>query len=261
MKQAKMTIQEIKRKLGEADVSEEWVLQLESDERKGVQRLLARWKRQRERERLLRQKWQEMSRFERFYREQGLEPIAGVDEVGRGPLAGPVVAAAVILPHDCYIRGLNDSKKLTPPERERLFVEIDRMAVAWATSAVPAQRIDEINIYRASLEAMSLAVRQLTPQPHVLLNDAVVLPDLEVVQEKIVDGDEKSISVAAASIVAKVTRDRLMKRLGELYPQYGFERNMGYATAEHLEALKRYGPTAEHRRSFAPVRDCVARAT
>lgn len=253
MKRVNMTIQEVKRRLSEDRVSTEWLSQLKSDPRQGVQRLLSQWKRRQERELQLKEQWETMSHFEYFYRAQGLVPIAGVDEVGRGPLAGPVVAAAVILPDSCYIPGLNDSKKLQAAEREHLYAEIEKVAVHWATAVVPVQRIDEINIYQASLEAMSLAVKQLRPQPQVLLNDAVVLPEIEVVQEKVVGGDSQSVSIAAASVMAKVTRDRLMVKLGEKYPEYGFERNMGYATAEHLQALRRYGPTTEHRRSFAPV--------
>lgn len=253
MKREKMTIQEVKLKLSEDRVSPEWLSELESDPRQGIQKLLAQWKRRQQRLQQMEQQWERMSHFERFYRARGIVPIAGVDEVGRGPLAGPVVAAAVILPNECYIPGLNDSKKLKTSEREDLFADIDRVAINWAVAVVPVQRIDEINIYQASLEAMSQAVKQLTPQPQVLLNDAVVLPDIPVVQEKIVGGDTQSVSIAAASIMAKVTRDRLMMKLGEQYPQYGFERNMGYATPEHLQALRRYGPTGEHRQSFAPV--------
>lgn len=255
MKRVNMTIQEIKERLSAPNLPAEWFTQLESDPRQGVQNLLKQWKRQQEREHQLKDQWATMSRFEQFYRSQGLVPVAGIDEAGRGPLAGPVVAAAVILPDECYIRGLNDSKKLQSEERERLYCEIDRWAVDWATAAVPVQRIDEINIYQASLEAMTLAVARLNTLPQVLLNDAVVLPGIDIVQEKIIGGDGQSVSIAAASVMAKVTRDRLMVELGGKYPQYGFERNKGYSTAEHLQALRAYGPTPEHRRSFAPVRE------
>lgn len=261
MNNVNMTIKEIRERLRNTDEVNEWILQLQTDTRRGVQKLLTQWKKRQERAQQLKKQWEAMSHFERFYRAQGLTPIAGVDEVGRGPLAGPVVAAAVILPDDCYIPGLNDSKKLQASERERLYIQIDQIAVEWAMAAVPVHRIDEMNIYQASLEAMTLAVRQLSKAPQVLLNDAVVLPDVDVVQEKVVEGDSRSISIAAASIMAKVTRDRFMMELGEAYPQYGFERHMGYATAEHLEALRKYGPTDAHRKSFAPVREVTARGS
>lgn len=257
MKHVKMTIQEVKEQLKKPGNSSAWLQELEMDSRQGVQKLLRQWKQQQAREQRLKKQWETMSHFEQFYRTQGLIPIAGVDEVGRGPLAGPVVAAAVILPDVCYIPGLNDSKKLQAAERQALYDEIDRLAIGWKTAVVPVKRIDEINIYQASLEAMTLAVKQLETAPQVLLNDAVVLPDIEIVQEKITGGDGRSVSIAAASIMAKVTRDRLMIALGVKYPQYGFERHMGYGTAEHLRALREYGPTAEHRRSFAPVRATI----
>lgn len=258
MKTVKMTIKEIEAHLNRGQVTREWVAQLASDPRQGVKRLVKRWQQQQERERESRERWEAMSRFEHFYRERGLVPIAGVDEAGRGPLAGPVVAAAVILPEMCYIRGLNDSKKLQAAEREYVYEEIDRQAVDWTVAVVPAHRIDEINIYHASLEAMSSAVKQLRPSPSVLLNDAFLLPDIEIVQEKIIRGDGQSVSIAAASIMAKVTRDRLMVELDAEYPEYGFAQHKGYATAEHLDALKRHGLTPEHRRSFAPVKDVMS---
>lgn len=255
MKKVQMTIKEIEEHLNRGQVTRDWIAQLGSDPRKGVKRLLERWRKQQARERELEEQWKAMSRFEHFYREQGLVPIAGVDEAGRGTLAGPVVAAAVILPETGYIRGLNDSKKIPAAEREQLYEEIDRLAIDWAYALVPAHRIDEINIYRASLEAMSKAVKRLRLSPRVLLNDAVLLPDIEIVQEKLIGGDRQSVSIAAASIMAKVTRDRWMADLDAKYPKYGFARHKGYATTEHLEALKRYGLTPEHRRSFAPVRE------
>lgn len=261
MNNVHMTIKEISDRFKKTDVSREWIAQLEADSRQGVQKLLAQWKRRQQREQQLKKQWEAMAHFERFYRAQGLTNIVGVDEVGRGPLAGPVVAAAVILPDNCYIPGLNDSKKLQAAEREQLYKQIDRTAVAWSTASVPVKRIDEINIYQASLEAMTLAVRQLNKVPHVLLNDAVILPDVEIVQEKVIGGDNRSISIAAASIMAKVTRDRLMRELGKVYPQYGLERHMGYATTEHLHALRQYGPTEAHRQSFAPVRDAAVQGS
>lgn len=259
MKRVTMTLQQIEQRLSRKNVSDEWVKQLSQDPRIGVQRLVQRYQTQRKRERRLKEHWEAMLQHERFYRAQGLVHIAGVDEVGRGPLAGPVVAAAVILPESAYIPGLNDSKQLTSTARMQISAEINRVAVAWSTAAIPVTRIDEINIYRASLEAMKTAVWRLNTFPDVLLNDAVLLPELPIVQEKIVKGDTRSVSVAAASVMAKVTRDRLMTKLAKEFPQYGFERNMGYATAEHLKALRQFGVTREHRRTFAPVEDALSR--
>ncbi|WP_054949906.1 ribonuclease HII [Numidum massiliense] len=250
-----LTIREIKEQLAQGDVSREWIDALEADERRGVQQLLAQWERRQTREQTLRDQWHAMTTYERHYWRLGKTLLAGVDEVGRGPLAGPVVAAAVILPPDAYLPGLNDSKKLSASERERLYGEIVHVALDWQTAIVPVARIDEVNIYHATLEAMTAAVKSLRSEPQLLLNDAVHLKEIAIAQEKIVAGDARSISIAAASIVAKVTRDRLMAKLAETYEGYGFERNMGYGTAEHLQALRTNGPTPEHRRSFAPVKE------
>lgn len=176
--------------------------------------------------------------------------ICGIDEAGRGPLAGPVAAGAVILPKDCTLLHLNDSKKLSEKRREELFVQIKEQAVAWCVGIVGPERIDEINILQATYEAMRMAVAQLKVQPDILLNDAVTIPDLKVRQVPIVKGDAKSVSIAAASIIAKVTRDRLMREYGQVFPEYEFASNKGYGTKSHIEALKTYGPTPIHRRTF-----------
>ena len=176
--------------------------------------------------------------------------IAGIDEVGRGPLAGPVVACAVILPTDHPILFLNDSKKLSEKKREEIFEVITREAVAYALGTKSPETIDKINILRATYSAMREAVRQLEPGADFLLNDAVTIPDIAIPQCPIVRGDAQSVSIAAASIVAKVTRDRMMKEYDALYPEYGFARNKGYGTAEHIAALRQYGPCPIHRRSF-----------
>ena len=176
--------------------------------------------------------------------------ICGVDEVGRGPLAGPVVAGAVILPKDCDILYINDSKKLSAAKREELYEEIMEKAVATALGFIGPERIDEINILQATYEAMRQAIGKLNPQPDLLLNDAVTIPGLLVDQVPIIKGDAKSISIGAASIIAKVTRDRLMEEYDRLYPEYGFASNKGYGSAEHIAAIKKYGPTPIHRKSF-----------
>ena len=176
--------------------------------------------------------------------------IAGIDEVGRGPLAGPVVACAVILPKDCGLLYLNDSKKLSEKKREELYDLILAEAVSVGLGSRDASRIDEINILNATYEAMREAIGKLDPQPELCLNDAVTIPGVNIRQLPIIKGDAKSASIAAASIVAKVTRDRLMTKLDKEYPEYGFAANKGYGTAVHIAALKQYGPCPLHRRSF-----------
>ena len=189
-----------------------------------------------------------MSVYEREY--AGWGAVCGIDEAGRGPLAGPVVAGAVILPKDEKILYVNDSKKLSEKKREMLYDEIMSRALAVGVGVVGPERIDEINILQATYEAMRMAVAQLTVPPDILLNDAVTIPDLKVRQVPIVKGDAKSVSIAAASIIAKVTRDRLMREYGQVFPEYEFASNKGYGTKSHIEALKTYGPTPIHRRTF-----------
>lgn len=208
---------------------------------------------QREQKRLNKLK-EEQERIERLraYEEQyapcGL--ICGIDEVGRGPFAGPVVAGAVILPPGCRILYINDSKKLSEKMREELYPVILEQALAVGIGMASPQRIDEINILQATYEAMRLAIKNLSVTPDILLNDAVTIPGVTVRQVPIVKGDEKSLSIAAASIVAKVTRDRMMAEYDKEFPGYAFASNKGYGTAGHIAALKAYGPTPIHRRSF-----------
>ncbi|MBR2766338.1 MAG: ribonuclease HII [Blautia sp.] len=191
---------------------------------------------------------QAMREYEEKYAHVGL--ICGIDEVGRGPLAGPVFACAVILPPDCRILYLNDSKQLSAAKREELDQEIRETAIAVGLGSVSQERIDEINILQATYEAMRQAVRELTPGPSLLLVDAVTIPDMEIPQVPLIKGDTRSVSIAAASIVAKVARDRLMEEYDHEYPQYGFASNKGYGSAAHIKALKEYGPCPLHRRSF-----------
>ncbi len=189
-----------------------------------------------------------MREYEREY--SSFAYICGIDEAGRGPLAGPVVAGAVILPADCMLPYLNDSKKVTPARRDRLFDEIRECAVAYAVGISDHIRIDEINILQATYEAMRKAIGGLSVKPDILLNDAVTIPGVDIRQVPIVKGDAKSVSIAAASILAKVTRDRMMFEYDEKYPEYGFAGHKGYGTAAHIEAIKKYGPCEIHRRSF-----------
>ena len=181
---------------------------------------------------------------------QGYASVCGVDEAGRGPIAGPVCAAAVILPAGIVIDGLNDSKKLSEKKREMLFDAITEQALAWSVSLVDERVIDEINILQATYEAMREAVGKLSVTPQILLNDAVTIPEVIIPQVPIIKGDAKSVSIAAASIVAKVTRDKMMEEYDKIMPQYGFASNKGYGAAAHIEALKTYGPSPIHRKSF-----------
>lgn len=194
------------------------------------------------------QRTEEMKRYEKEYAQYAY--ICGIDEVGRGPLAGPVVAGAVILPKDCSLLYLNDSKKLSEKKREELYEKIMETAVAVGIGYNTPARIDEINILQATYEAMREALANLSVKPDLLLNDAVTIPKVDIKQVPIVKGDAKSISIAAASIVAKVTRDRLMVKYDEVYPGYGFASHKGYGTAMHMEAIRKYGPTPIHRKSF-----------
>ena len=189
-----------------------------------------------------------MCAYEREY--AACTAICGIDEAGRGPLAGPVAAGAVILPKDCRILYLNDSKKLSPARRDALFDEIREKAVAFSIGISSPERIDEINILQATYEAMRKAVAGLSVQPDLLLNDAVTIPEVNIRQVPIVRGDAKSVSIAAASILAKVTRDRMMEEYDAMWPEYGFAKHKGYGTAQHIAALKEYGPCPIHRRSF-----------
>ena len=189
-----------------------------------------------------------MREFENKYSD--LAYVAGIDEAGRGPLAGPVVAAAVILPKDIFLPFLNDSKKVTEKRRDILFDEIKQNAIAYGIGIASNTLIDEINILQATYEAMREAVNALEKTPDVLLVDAVHIPDINIKQVGIVKGDAKSVNIAAASILAKVTRDRLMAEYDKIYPEYGFASNKGYGTATHIAALKEIGPCAIHRKSF-----------
>ena len=195
-----------------------------------------------------RERLEVMRSFEHQY--EGYGAVCGIDEVGRGPLAGPVVAGAVILPPDCEILYLNDSKKLSEKKRELLYDEIMEKAVATGIGVISPARIDEINILQATYEAMRMAISDLKVQPSVLLNDAVTIPLVEIPQVPIIKGDAKSVSIAAASIIAKVTRDHMMVEYEEIYPGYSFASNKGYGSAQHIAALKELGPTPIHRQSF-----------
>lgn len=244
------SIREIREEITAADAAQlHKVMELYvSDPRSGVQKLLS--KAQKDLDKLAAEKirTEAMKVYERQYRDCGV--VCGIDEVGRGPLAGPVVACAVILPEDEEILYLNDSKQLTAKKRDELYDVICEKAVSFGIGVVGPERIDEINILQATYEAMREAVEKLDPAPDVLLNDAVTIPGLSMKQVPIIKGDAKSVSIAAASIVAKVTRDRMMVEYDAVYPGYDFASNKGYGSAAHIAALKEKGPTKIHRRSF-----------
>ncbi len=226
----------------------ELIKEYRADERTGIQKLIVSAEKRLAALEKEKQRIYKLSEYERKY--EAYQYVCGIDEVGRGPLAGPVVAGAVILPKDCDILYINDSKQLSEKKREELYDIITQKAIAWAVGYATPERIDEINILQATYEAMREAIGKLTPAPELLLNDAVTIPGVSIQQVPIIKGDAKSISIGAASIIAKVTRDRLMVEYDKVFPEYGFAGNKGYGSATHIEALKKYGPTPIHRRSF-----------
>lgn len=222
----------------------------EADSRKGVQNLLTSFRKKYDKHLQELARLEEILIYERGCWEAGYELVAGIDEVGRGPLAGPVVAASVILPKECKIEGVNDSKKLSAKKREELYDIILEKALSYGIGIVSNERIDEINILQATYEAMRDALSQLSPKADYILADAVTIPRVSTPQRGIIKGDAKSMSIGAASIVAKVYRDRLMEAFDEVYPGYGFGANKGYGSVEHIEGIKKLGITPIHRKTF-----------
>lgn len=247
----KMTVKEVSRWLEKNPWDEKMVKEfLEKDKRKGLHSLIEKKikQRQRQKEELIRLKG--MTQYEKVLWNWGFKHVAGIDEAGRGPLAGPLVAAAVVLPPHKYVRGINDSKKLSTSSRSRLYDIIKKEAVSYSLGVVEASCIDEINIFQAGLKAMEKAVHSLEVKADYLLIDAYTIPGLFVSQAPIVKGDSISMTIACASVLAKVFRDKIMEDYDRIYPQYGFGSNKGYPTREHFKALKLYGPSPVHRRSF-----------
>lgn len=246
------SVSAIKEQLQAASFKElpDFVSKYEADERAAVANLVDSAKKKMDKYQKELERLEVMRIYEHKYEDKGY--ICGIDEVGRGPLAGPVVAGAVILPKDCEILYINDSKQLSEKKREELYDEIMEKAIATGLGCVPPARIDEINILQATYEAMRMAIANLSVKPNVLLNDAVTIPDVDksIWQVPIIKGDAKSASIAAASIIAKVTRDRMMVEYDSVFPGYGFAGNKGYGAAAHIEALKKMGPCPIHRRSF-----------
>lgn len=244
------TIGEIKEEFARTSLNDYHNLceEYRNDERGGVKKLIEQAEKKLVAMEKEIQRTETMKRYEHEYEHLGY--VCGIDEVGRGPLAGPVVACAVILPKDCDILYLNDSKKLTAAKREELYEVILEKAVSVGIGMASPQRIDEINILQATYEAMREAISKLSVVPQILLNDAVTIPEVIIPQVPIIKGDAKSISIAAASIVAKVTRDRMMVEYDKVMPEYGFASNKGYGASAHIEALKKIGPSPIHRASF-----------
>lgn len=250
MDQTPKKIAQIKLEFMQASKEEILVLleKYDGDERSGAVTICNQYRNkaqmlQKELERLAK-----MKIYEQKYNDY--EYICGIDEVGRGPFAGPVIAAAVILPKDCEILYINDSKQLSEKKREELYDEIISKAIAYGIGSVPPNQIDEINILQATYEAMRKAIGNLKVRPDILLNDAVTIPGVDIKQVPIIKGDAKSVSIAAASIIAKVTRDRMMGAYHQVFSQYDFASNKGYGSAKHIEAIKQYGLTPIHRRTF-----------
>ena len=252
------TIKEIKELLATVkELDSPVFLELEKDTRSGVQKEISKRKKiiQAELDENLR--LEKMLTYEKDLYKQGLTLIAGVDEVGRGPLAGPVVAAAVILPQGCKIKGLNDSKKIPKKKHLEVFQAVQDQALSIGIGIIDNQVIDQVNIYEATKLAMKEAISQLSLQPQHLLIDAMKL-DLPISQTSIIKGDANSLSIAAASIIAKVTRDELMKDYDQQFPGYDFSANAGYGTVKHLEGIEKQGITAIHRLSFEPIKSLVS---
>lgn len=250
------TIKEIQNILSDQIVTDQQLEIFSNDQRKGVQTAIKQYYRRLQREREMKAQLCQMCKYEQAYYDKGLQYIVGVDEVGRGPLAGPVVAAAVILDPDklMSLMGVNDSKQLSRSKREMLYEKIKAATITSSFGIIDNQTIDRINIYQATIEAMKQAIKGLAKQPEHLLIDAVKIPNITYSMDSIVKGDQKSISIAAASILAKVKRDNIMASLHEAYPVYAFNKNQGYGTKEHLNAIQKYGITPYHRQSFAPVK-------
>lgn len=248
----KLTIAQIKKMLTE-EISSEQLAELKLDERKGVQLVIKSYEKRLKKIENEKLEFQNRLKIERDLWDKGIEYIAGVDEVGRGPLAGSVVTAAVILPHDFDVFEVNDSKQLSEKKREELYKKILEKAVAVSVGLSDNNLIDEVNIYEATRLAMKQAIESLNITPQKIIVDAMTI-DTKIPQLRLIKGDAKSASVAAASIVAKVTRDHLMQFYARIYPGYGFEKNDGYGTKQHLEGLENKGVTPIHRQSFEPVK-------
>ena len=248
-----MTISEI-REILLGSPSEEFLSELEQDGRVAVKKLLQAYHKRVEKAALERERFHKMLSYERQYYAEGAKLIAGVDEAGRGPLAGPLVIAAVVMPEEFFISGLNDSKQISASKRDKLYDEILQKALSVSVNVVSISNIDELNIYRATQQGMAEVLLHLDKQPDVALIDAMPVEAGDIKTVSLVHGDALSASIAAASIIAKVTRDRIMEKLDTLYPAYKFANNKGYGSKEHMQAIDMEGVTEWHRRSYEPVK-------
>ncbi len=248
-----MTISEI-REILLGSPSEEFLAELELDSRVAVKKLLQAYHKRIEKAALERDRFHKMLSYERNYYAEGAKLIAGVDEAGRGPLAGPLVIAAVVMPEEFFISGLNDSKQISASKRDKLYDEILQKALSVSVNIVSISNIDELNIYRATQQGMAEVLLHLDKQPDVALIDAMPVEAGEIKTVSLVHGDALSASIAAASIIAKVTRDRIMEKLDALYPAYKFANNKGYGSKDHMQAIDQDGVTEWHRRSYEPVK-------
>lgn len=248
-----MKINEVKELLAGTPTCEQ-LAELKADERSGVQKLLAAYYKRLEKAAQEKERFTKMLSYEKKYYAQGIQYVAGVDEAGRGPLAGPLVIAAVILPQDVFISGLNDSKQLSAAKRDKLYDEVLAKAVAIEVNIVSVSNIDKYNIYTATQRGMAEVLEHLPVRPQVALIDAMPVEAKGMETVSIIHGDALSASIAAASIIAKVTRDRIMERMDVLYPAYGFASNKGYGSGAHMQAIAEYGATKWHRRSYEPVK-------
>ena len=249
----KMKINEVKELLAGTPTCEQ-LAELKADERSGVQKLLAAYYKRLEKAAQEKERFTKMLSYEKKYYAQGIQYVAGVDEAGRGPLAGPLVIAAVILPQDVFISGLNDSKQLSAAKRDKLYDEVLAKAVAIEVNIVSVSNIDKYNIYTATQRGMAEVLEHLPVRPQVALIDAMPVEAKGMETVSIIHGDALSASIAAASIIAKVTRDRIMERMDVLYPAYGFASNKGYGSGAHMQAIAEFGATKWHRRSYEPVK-------
>ncbi|MFJ7667789.1 ribonuclease HII [Lysinibacillus sp. NPDC097195] len=247
------TIKEITAALKVAEDWQEWMAAVATDERAGVQKAWLSWQKRQDKKQQLLQEHQAKIDFDQRYGGQDAF-VAGVDEAGRGPLAGPVVTAAVILPKNCEaLVGLNDSKQLSKDKRNAFATLVKEHAISYFIHFQSAQAIDELNIYEATKQSMTISVESLSIKPDYVLVDAMKLP-ITIPQDSIIKGDAKSLAIAAASILAKTARDEYMEQLHKEFPMYGFAQHAGYGTQQHLEALQTYGPTMHHRKSFEPIK-------
>lgn len=251
------TIKEITNALNMATEYESWMDELKVDSRAGVQKAFQQWEKRRAKQRIVMEEHEQKLKFDQSFLPFEEALLAGADEAGRGPLAGPVVTAAVILPKDCKeLVGINDSKQLTRKARENFAKIIKDYAIAYSIHFQSVEVIDEINIYEATKQSMKSCIESLSVRPNFCILDALEL-DISIPQKSIIKGDAKSLTIAAASILAKCARDEFMDRLHEQYPMYGFDKNAGYGTKQHLDALRQFGPIAEHRKSFEPIKSMM----